>query len=95
VPITLAERLLSVGELQIAFGIKPHTSKLDQDYIPSSQVLKSVCAGLVTIDEESNIVRLVHLTTQEYFKRTWISWFFNAQKDITITCVTFLSFDAF
>ena len=28
----------------------------------------SVCAGLVTINEESNVIRLVYYTTQEYFK---------------------------
>jgi ankyrin repeat protein len=55
----------------------------------------SVCAGLVTVDEESNIIRLVHYTTQEYFERTRTDWFPNVQKDVTITCVTYLSFDIF
>ena len=32
-------------------------------------VLVSVCAGLVTIDRESNIIRLVHYTTEEFFER--------------------------
>jgi len=36
---------------------------------------------------------LVHYTTQEYFKRT--SSFPNAETDITVTCVTYLSFDTF
>jgi hypothetical protein len=42
----------------------------------------SVCAGLVTIDEESNIIRLVHHTTQEYFERSQNSPapFFPAEK---------------
>ena len=55
----------------------------------------SVCAGLVTIDEESSIIRLVHYTTQEYFERTQSNWFPNAQTDITTICVTYLSFDEF
>lgn len=55
----------------------------------------SVCAGLVTVDEQSNIIRLVHYTTQDYFERTWTSWFPNAQTDITEICVTYLLFDAF
>jgi hypothetical protein len=53
----------------------------------------SVCAGsgLVTIDEESGIVRLVHYTTQEYFERTQSTWFLGADDDITTVCITYLS----
>jgi len=55
----------------------------------------AVCAGLVTIDEESNIIRLVHFTTQEYFQRTKARWFPTAEEDISIICVTYLSFRQF
>ena len=44
--------------------------KLDEENLPEIEDMVSVCAGLVTIDEESNIIRLVHYTTQEYFERT-------------------------
>jgi hypothetical protein len=54
-----------------------------------------VCAGLVTVDEESNIIRLVHYTTQECFERTQNDWFPNAETDVTIICVTYLSFRVF
>ena len=90
-----AKRPLSTVELRHALGVRPGTEKLDEDYLPSVQVLRSVCAGLVTIDEQSGIARLVHYTTQEYFKRTWTSWFPNAQIDITSVCVTYLLFDVF
>jgi hypothetical protein len=55
----------------------------------------SVCCGLVTVDKESNVFRLVHYTTQEYFERTQEKWFPNAETDITIICVTYLSFTVF
>lgn len=55
----------------------------------------SACAGLVTSDEESRIIRLVHYTTQEYFERTQTSWFPNAQDDITKVCITYLSFNIY
>ena len=58
-------------------------------------MITSVCAGLVTVDEESDIIRLVHYTTQEYFDQTWATWFPNGQADIAKTCVTYLSFKAF
>jgi len=46
-------------------------------------------------DEESNIIRLVHYTTQEYFTRTQNHWFPDAEINITTVCITYLSFDVF
>ena len=76
-----AKRPLSTAELQHALAVRTGTTHLDKDYLPSVQVLRSVCAGLVTIDEHSGIVRLVHYTTQEYFERTWTSWFPNRSEE--------------
>jgi ankyrin repeat protein len=50
---------------------------------------------LVTVDEKSRIVRLVHYTTQEYFERTQERWVSSAEADITAICVTYLSFTVF
>lgn len=51
---------------------------------------------LVTVDEESRVIRLVHYTTQEYFgKKLRKNWFPSAEKEITTTCATYLSFTAF
>ena len=44
-------------------------------------LITSVCAGFVTVDEESDIIRLVHYTAQEYFDQTWATWFPNGQTD--------------
>ena len=90
-----AKRPLSTTELQHALSIRPYTKKLNKDYLPNIQVLQSICAGLVTINEQSGIISLVHYTTQEYFKRTWTSWFPNAQIDITSICITYLLFNVF
>ena len=93
--ITCAKRPLTTSELRHALAVEIGESELDQDNIPEIEDMVSVCAGLVTVDEESDVVRLVHYTTQEYFERTWTSWFSNAQEDIAKTCVTYLSFDDF
>jgi ankyrin repeat protein len=90
-----AKRPLSTVELQYALAVRPPIMKLDKDYLPSTKVLRSICAGLVTVDEESAIIRLVHYTTQKYLMRTQRDWFPNAEADIVKTCVTYLSFDAF
>ncbi|MCJ1250975.1 hypothetical protein MMC30_008205 [Trapelia coarctata] len=55
----------------------------------------SVCAGLITVDQESSILRLVHYTTQEYFERVQLDWNPGAQEKVAVACLTYLSFDTF
>jgi hypothetical protein len=57
--ITYAVRPLSVKELQYALAVMPDTTKLDPDDIIDDEILTSVCAGLVVIDEERNVIGLV------------------------------------
>lgn len=66
---------------------------LDEDFIPEIEIIASICARLVTIDIQSDVVRLVHYTTQEYFERT--SWFLTAEDEITEACITYLSSSTF
>jgi hypothetical protein len=93
--VTCARRPLSTLELRHALAVEVKNSEFGEDNLQEIDEVISVCAGLVIIDEKSDIVRLVHYTTQEYFERTWIFWFSGAQTDITTTCVTYLSFDDF
>jgi hypothetical protein len=57
--ITHACRPLSVKELQHALAVMPGMTSMDPDAIIDEEILTSVCAGLIVIDEESSIVRLV------------------------------------
>jgi ankyrin repeat protein len=93
--ITCAERPLTTSELLHAIAVEEDTLELDEDNIHRIEELVSVCAGLVTIDEESDIIRLAHYTTQEYLDQTKHDWFPDAQTRIVKSCVTYLSFDAF
>ena len=69
--------------------------ELDPENVPEIEDLVSVCAGLVVVDPESAIIRLVHYTAQEYFERIRKQWNSNALLEITSTCLTYLCFDAF
>ncbi|KGO67653.1 hypothetical protein PITC_064160 [Penicillium italicum] len=89
--ISCAERRLTSAELQHAIGVEQNTSELDQDNIPDIGLIVSTSAGLVIVDRQSDIIRLVHHTTQEYFQRTWERWFPNAH--IEMTKVQLLDFD--
>src|SRR5436305_1122594 len=93
--VTYAKRPLTSIELQHALAVRNGAVYLNEKFVPEIEDLVSDCAGLVTVDEESNIIRLVHYTTQEYFERTQASWFPNAETDIAETCGTYLSFDTF
>lgn len=90
-----AKRTLSITELQHALAVEPGKRVLNKDFIPELDIIGSICAGLITIDVQNNIVRLVHYTTQEYFERTWISWLPHAETYIATTCLTYLLFDDF
>ena len=91
--VTHAKRALSVAEVQHAVAVSAGMAEMDKEFLPEVEILDSVCAGLVTVNKNSDIIQLVHYTTQEYFERK--SLFSNAETDITATCVTYLSFDTF
>jgi len=93
--ITCAKRPLTTSELKHALAVEPEELQLDEENLCRVEDMVLVCAGLVTVDEESNIIRLVHYTTQEYFERTQKRWFPNAETNITIICVTYLAFNKF
>ncbi|KAH8127183.1 hypothetical protein FP744_10007490 [Trichoderma asperellum] len=90
-----AKRILSMTELRHAVAIQPGTLELDEEFIPDSEILASICAGLVTYDAESNVLRLSHYTIQEYFEGEGRTWVQDAETKITTACVTYLSFRAF
>ena len=93
--VTHTKRPLTTAELQHACTVEIGTAELDTDFIPEIEDIVSVCAGLVTVDENSQIIRWIHYTTQEYFERTWTLSIPNAQVDIASVCLTYLSFDIF
>ena len=93
--IAFTTRPLTTSELRHALAVEIGERAIDEDNLPEIEDMVSVCAGLVTVDEEGGTIRLVHYTTQEYFERTRIEWFPDAQTDIAMACVTYLSFDTF
>ncbi|KAI1348570.1 hypothetical protein F5Y01DRAFT_306659 [Xylaria sp. FL0043] len=93
--IVHARSPLSIAALQHALAIRPELSFFGKDFIPRSEVLQSCCAGLVIIDKESDVVRLIYYITQEYFETSSRRWFPEAQLDISKDCITYLSYSDF
>jgi hypothetical protein len=93
--ITLAKRPLTTAEICCALAVEPDEDKVDPENVLTPGDLVSVCAGLVVVDQESAVIRLVHYTTQEYFTRTENVWNPGSQLHIATTCLTYLSFSTF
>ena len=98
--VALAYRILSwlsyspqpmtVEELQHALAIEPDTESFDFDMIIDESLLVSVCGGLVTIELESRVIRLVHFTAQEYIANVRQKISPNAKFEILVCCLTYL-----
>ncbi|KAL7907040.1 ankyrin repeat-containing domain protein [Trichoderma velutinum] len=93
--ITHARRPLSVFELQHALGVEVGEDEFDEENVPQVEDIVSTAVGLVTIDEESKIIRLVHYTAQEFFERTKEEWLPDAETYIADICSTYLSYSIF
>ena len=90
--ISRSERPMHIGELCDALAIEIGSRGMDCDNIPSEKTLLGSCLGLVTVDK-SSIIRLVHFTLQEYFKRH-SEHFKNPQATMAEVFLTYLNFDS-
>ena len=93
--ISYAQRPLITQELCHALAIERGDKALNSDNIYDVKDIISVCAGLVTVDEKSNVIRLIHYTTQNYFERIRLNWSPGAREEIATTCLTYIAFDTF
>ncbi|KAL6832323.1 ankyrin repeat-containing domain protein [Trichoderma camerunense] len=93
--VTLAKRQITTLELQHALATQDGMTTLSHDDLPDFTDITSACVGLLTVDEESRIIRLVHYTTHEYLEQTRNSWFPSAEESILRSCLTYLSFEVF
>ena len=98
--ITHTRRPLSVEELRHGLAVEyDDDDEPDEEFDPenllSPRSLVDVCAGLVVIDPRSQIIRLVHYTTQEFFNKERLHLFEDAENDISTACLTYLSYNAF
>ncbi|KAK2592122.1 hypothetical protein QQS21_010193 [Conoideocrella luteorostrata] len=93
--LVVARRVLSTTEVRNAVAIQPGSSELNMLFIPTIEMIGTVCAGLITIDSQSDTVRLVHYTTQQFFEAVGAHWFLDAETAITKICITYLSFNTF
>ncbi|KAJ6451155.1 ankyrin repeat-containing domain protein [Mycena sanguinolenta] len=87
--VTKARRLLTVTELQDALAIELDSTVLNPDNRTDIDIILGVCAGLVVVETNTPIIRIVHFTTQEYLD----SHFSQGHTDITRLLLTYLAFN--
>ena len=91
--VCYAKRPLTIRELQHVLSLDLDNLDFDPQSVTEQDVLLSVCAGLVTVDADSGIVRMVHYTAQEFFEKFRSDRFCDAQQTIVTNCPQYLSFD--
>ena len=93
--IFYAKRPLSVVELREALSVEPGDTRLDRSGCHEVELSLDVCCGLVSIDEEDNVIRLVHYSLQQYLEDNWKIDYPGSKKGIATTCLTYLMLDDF
>ena len=88
--VSHSERPLHVDELCQALGVEGSTD-LDIQNIPAIETLITSSLGLVTIEESSSTLRLIHYTLQEYLSHN-PGLFLKPHSMISEVCLTYLNF---
>jgi ankyrin repeat protein len=83
-----SKRPLTVREMVDALG-----NPIEISSIGRKELLESACVGLITVDEYSDKIHLVHYTAQQYLETKLSSWFSDAtpHEDMLLACLTYLS----
>ena len=88
--ISHSERPLNADELCHALAVEIGSSDLKTDNIPSIGSLLACCQGLIVVDREASMIRLIHFTLQEYL-RAHPDLFDTAHSTMAETCLSYLN----
>lgn len=93
--VAYAYQPLTVQILGEILAVDTESQDFDCEAMPVLVLVLDVCAGLLIIDEQTQHVRLVHYTAQDYFDALVDSRFRDAHELIARDCITFLGYDTF
>ena len=82
------KRPLKVSELQHAVAISPEENRMEDLTDPDFFI--HYCFGLVVIDKETSIIRLVHFSVNEYLQERCSEFFPNADDILTSSCLSYM-----
>ena len=93
--ISHAQGSLTVAELSEALAVQPGNAYLNPRRRPLRTMMIECCLGLVTFDEESSSIHLVHYALQEFFRDHQKEIFPSGEEEFAEACITYLLFDEF
>jgi len=88
--VLYSERPLGVEELRHALGVEMDSADIDPKNAPAIRIIRSCCLGLLTVEESSSTVRLVHFTLQEHLSSD-LKLFHNPHSTIAEVCLSYLN----
>ncbi|KAH6889061.1 hypothetical protein BKA70DRAFT_1409263 [Coprinopsis sp. MPI-PUGE-AT-0042] len=86
-----ASRSMTMDELERAVATSPSTYKFEPNRVVPGTTLVSLCGGLITIGEDSRLVRLVHYTAKETLESLLREAFPHPHALLAATCMTHLA----
>ena len=89
--ISHSRRPLQADEICSAVSIRIGSTHLNNDDTSAISTLLGCCQGLVTIENGTSIIRLIHFTLQDYLY-THPDLFDRAHSTMAETCLTYLNF---
>ncbi|THZ44093.1 hypothetical protein D6C87_03845 [Aureobasidium pullulans] len=90
-----AKRPLRIEELSHALAVREGSVYFDEDHIPDVAVIIRSCAGLIVLDDSSNMVNMFHKSLHDYLVEYHTDWIPNGDEFFGKTCISYLSLDNF
>lgn len=91
--ISHAYRPLQINELRHAVATQVGDTEFDPDNLLQPKFIIECGFGLVVIDDESSVIRLVHHTLQDFLHSKRREVFRGEETEITKICLTYLCLD--
>ena len=85
---------LKIHMLCEVLAIDSETKDLDFEASPPLNFVLNACAGLLIVDKETETVRLVHYTAQDYFDTLSTARLHDYHAAIAEDCITYLTYDS-
>ncbi|EXA32209.1 hypothetical protein FOVG_16580 [Fusarium oxysporum f. sp. pisi HDV247] len=96
--LSYALRPLKLGEIQhalLTMEAEADETSIDRADVYDKELLLTICAGIIILEDGTSTIRFVHHTAETYFEPRRERLFKNAQSELTKLCVAYLSFDEF
>ncbi|KAH6889045.1 ankyrin repeat-containing domain protein [Coprinopsis sp. MPI-PUGE-AT-0042] len=86
-----ASRSMTIRELERVVATSPDTHKFEPDRLVPETTLISLCGGLIVVEEESRLVRLVHYTAKRTLEDLFHEEFPHPHTLLAAVCMTHLT----